>query len=261
MSSFKPPQLSSAVVKEYRGHRDGIWDIAVSSLGHPLIGTASADKTARVWGIDSGKCLLTYVGHSGSVNAISFHPTKDLALTASGDGTAHVWNAAALPESFAGGNGAGMGGISSDESAADSSEEGGDLTSANASSSNPFGAGNTAGGGGSSSRSTVVRQPVATLAGHQGVVISCQWLDNEIAVTASWDRVAHLYNVETGAMLQALAGHDAELTHVACHASQRLVATCSNDTTFRLWDFRETIHSVSVFQVGAQYLHIKIKYV
>ena len=40
-----------------------------------------------------------------------------------------------------------------------------------------------------------------------------------------------------------------ELTHVACHPTQRLVATCSMDSTFRLWDFRETIHSVSVFQV------------
>ena len=63
-------------------------------------------------------------------------------------------------------------------------------------------------------------------------------------------RTANLYNVESGALLQSLAGHDRELTHVACHPTQRLVATCSMDSTFRLWDFRETIHSVSVFQVG-----------
>jgi len=59
---------------------------------------------------------------------------------------------------------------------------------------------------------------------------------------------ANLYNVESGALMQSLAGHDRELTHVACHPTQRLVATCSMDSTFRLWDFRETIHSVSVFQ-------------
>ena len=61
--------------------------------------------------------------------------------------------------------------------------------------------------------------------------------------------MANLYNVETGALLQALVGHDSELTHVACHPTQRLVTTCSTDSTFRLWDFREAIHSVSVFQV------------
>ena len=66
-------------------------------------------------------------------------------------------------------------------------------------------------------------------------------------------RVANLYNVETGALLQALVGHDSELTHVACHPTQRLVTTCSTDSTFRLWDFREAIHSVSVFQVKTQF--------
>ena len=53
-------------------------DISVSRLGHPLIGTASADKTARIWGVDSGRCLTAYVGHTGSVNSIAFHPTQDL---------------------------------------------------------------------------------------------------------------------------------------------------------------------------------------
>lgn len=78
VSSFKPPTMSCMLVKEFRGHRDGIWDISVSRLGHPLIGTASADKTARIWGVDSGRCLTSYVGHAGSVNSIAFHPTQDL---------------------------------------------------------------------------------------------------------------------------------------------------------------------------------------
>lgn len=45
-----------------------------------------------------------------------------------------------------------------------------------------------------------------------------------------------------------MAGHDEELTHTAAHPTQRLVVTSSKDSTFRLWDFREAIHSVSVFQ-------------
>ena len=43
-------------------------------------------------------------------------------------------------------------------------------------------------------------------------------------------------------------GHDQELTHTSSHPTQRLVVTSSRDTTFRLWDFREPIHSVAVFQ-------------
>ncbi len=76
----------------------------------------------------------------------------------------------------------------------------------------------------------------------------CLLFDYLILDKFSLYRTANLYNVETGALLQTLAGHDRELTHVACHPTQRLVATCSMDSTFRLWDFRENIHSVSVFQ-------------
>ena len=45
------------------------------------------------------------------------------------------------------------------------------------------------------------------------------------------------------------SGHDQELTHVCAHPTQQLLVTSSNDTTFRLWDFRAPpIHSVNVFQ-------------
>lgn len=62
--------------------------------GQPIIGTASADRTACIFSIDSGRCLLQYTGHEGSVNSLKFHPTRDLVLTSSGDMTAHIWQAA-----------------------------------------------------------------------------------------------------------------------------------------------------------------------
>lgn len=61
------------------------------------------DHTACVWSVEWAKCLLQYTGHSGSVNSIRFHPGRDIALTSSGDNTAHVWQAAVnwdLPVSF-----------------------------------------------------------------------------------------------------------------------------------------------------------------
>lgn len=76
-------------------------------------------------------------------------------------------------------------------------------------------------------------------------------------ITASWDRTASLYDVETGELVQSLGGHDLELTHTSAHPVQRLVVTSSKDTTFRLWDFREPIHSVSVFQGHTEYVHLK----
>lgn len=60
--------------------------------------TLFTDYTAKVWCIESGKVLLQYYGHRGSINSIRFHPSSDLIITASGDQTAHIWKAL-LPSS------------------------------------------------------------------------------------------------------------------------------------------------------------------
>jgi len=81
------------------------------------------------------------------------------------------------------------------------------------------------------------------------VVVAADWLPgNDQIITASWDRSAILWDVETKEPIQSLTGHDHELTHVSAHPSQRLVVTASRDSTFRLWDFRDQITAVSVFQ-------------
>ncbi|KAA0704978.1 WD repeat-containing protein 37 [Triplophysa tibetana] len=95
-----------------------------------------------------------------------------------------------------------------------------------------------------------IRVATTTLKSHQGVVIAADWLvGGKQVVTASWDRAANLYDVETSELVHTLTGHDQELTHCCTHPTQRLVVTSSRDTTFRLWDFRDpSIHSVNVFQ-------------
>uniref|UniRef100_A0A3Q2XYJ9 WD repeat-containing protein 37 n=1 Tax=Hippocampus comes TaxID=109280 RepID=A0A3Q2XYJ9_HIPCM len=201
VSSFKATTGSRALChlqKEYVGHRDGIWDLSVTKTQPVVLGTASADHSALLWSIETGKCLLKYGGHAGSVNSIKFHPTEQMALTASGDQTAHIWRyMVQLP----------------------------------------------------------APQPKAPATEHlfffhQGVVITADWLvGGRQVVTASWDRAANLYEVETSELVHTLTGHDQELTHCCTHPTQRLVVTSSRDTTFRLWDFRDpSIHSVNVFQ-------------
>jgi len=226
VSSFKTGGVVSwCLTSEYRGHKDGIWDVGVNSLSGSgygnILGTASADRTARLWSVDTGKCLMRYSGHQGSVNSIEFHPSQELVITASGDMTAHVWNVsqAHITRGF------------SDTESGDSSDDG---LATNNVDSIP---------GGQQSQALVV------LSGHQGVVVSADWLSGgDQCVTASWDRTAALWDVSSQTMIQALTGHDMELTGAACHPSSRLVVSSSKDSTFRLWDFREAIHSVSVFQ-------------
>uniref|UniRef100_A0A668AMH2 WD repeat-containing protein 37 n=1 Tax=Myripristis murdjan TaxID=586833 RepID=A0A668AMH2_9TELE len=217
VSSFKATTSRAVcqLVREYVGHRDGIWDLSVTRSQPVVLGTASADHTAMLWSIETGKCLLKYMGHQGS---------------ASGDQTAHIWRYMVqlpTPQPVAD--------ISqapceddvdfSDKDEADCDAEGpNDCPS--------------------------VRTAATTLRSHQGVVIAADWLvGGKQVVTASWDRAANLYDVETSELVHSLTGHDQELTHCCTHPTQRLVVTSSRDTTFRLWDFRDpSIHSVNVFQ-------------
>lgn len=46
------------------------------------------------------------------------------------------------------------------------------------------------------------------LSGHMGVVVAADWLTGgDHVITASWDRTANLYDVETGDCLQILTGN------------------------------------------------------
>ncbi|XP_030204534.1 WD repeat-containing protein 37 isoform X2 [Gadus morhua] len=232
VSSFKATTGSRAIcqlLKEYVGHRDGIWDLGITRTQPVVLGTASADHSALLWSIETGKCVLRYAGHAGSVNSIKFHPTEQMALTASGDQTAHIWRymvqlPAPPPQPDAT--------ASCDDDPDLSDREDGDLD------------------GEGPGEVPTIRVATATLKSHQGVVIAADWLvGGRQVVTASWDRAANLYEVETSELVHTLTGHDQELTHCCTHPSQRLVVTSSRDTTFRLWDFRDpSIHSVNVFQ-------------
>ncbi|KAG1652951.1 WD repeat-containing protein 37 [Nymphon striatum] len=207
---------------------------SVGSEAGDLIDTGGNTKgskqkyhSARIWDSESGNCLIRYLGHSGSVNSIKFHPIQDLVLTASGDQTAHIWRVSTNPNEL---NRA----ISSEDELESSEKEEFGLEEADQN---------------LHDHSPVIRNSLLELQGHSGVLISADWLSSgDQVITASWDRTANLYDTQTGELLNMLVGHDEELTHVCAHPTQRLAVTSSKDTTFRLWDFREAIHSVSVFQ-------------
>ena len=52
-----------------------------------------------------------------------------------------------------------------------------------------------------------IRVSSTTLRSHQGVVIAADWLvGGKQVVTASWDRAANLYDVETSELVHSLTG-------------------------------------------------------
>lgn len=73
-----------------RGHTADIKAAAFSSDGKYLL-TGSADKTARLWDVETGKSIFTMRGHSSPITHVAFRDNK-YALTASEDYTVRTWN-------------------------------------------------------------------------------------------------------------------------------------------------------------------------
>eukprot|EP00931_Biecheleriopsis_adriatica_P062146 TRINITY_DN37420_c0_g1_i1.p1 TRINITY_DN37420_c0_g1~~TRINITY_DN37420_c0_g1_i1.p1 ORF type:complete len:582 (-),score=150.69 TRINITY_DN37420_c0_g1_i1:85-1602(-) len=56
------------------------------------VATASIDHTARLWNIETGDCLVSFLGHEDQVMSVGFSADGQKLATASTDGTAKLWN-------------------------------------------------------------------------------------------------------------------------------------------------------------------------
>ena len=71
------------------GHTDSIYSLEILSSENVLSG--SADQTIKLWSIDSGECLRTYVGHLSTVLCLRTL-TEDRITSGSSDWTIKIWN-------------------------------------------------------------------------------------------------------------------------------------------------------------------------
>ncbi|CDQ91723.1 unnamed protein product, partial [Oncorhynchus mykiss] len=53
--------------------------------------TASADKTARLWDVQSGVCLQVLEGHTDEIFSSAFNYEGDTIITGSKDNTCRIW--------------------------------------------------------------------------------------------------------------------------------------------------------------------------
>ncbi|VDD82106.1 unnamed protein product [Mesocestoides corti] len=252
-------------IHSFTGHRDGIWEV---TCFRNLVATASADATVRVWNNSKfANCLLVYSGHSGSVNSVRFRERGNLMLTCSGDGTAHLIH---LPPVFFEDAAQHPSACQPPQGACADLETGNqlDATSGGIDTDAPI--------DGSLHTPVLLRDPSAVFqsaslfpseVSPSGVICEgSSSLDSlplaaadflsgrDQLVTASWDRLGRLYDLNTGQEIQSLAGHDHELTDVRCCRDSNLpvVVTSARDSTFRVWDFRQPRLEVHVQQAHSR---------
>lgn len=76
---------------EARAHAGAITEVRFSGDSRLLV-SASADRTARVWAVETGKSI-ELAGHNGFVMSAGFSPDNRYVVTASADKTIAVWDA------------------------------------------------------------------------------------------------------------------------------------------------------------------------
>ena len=80
-------------------------------------------------------------------------------------------------------------------------------------------------------------KPLATLEGHTAAVLSAAFSpDGSRVITASWDNTARLWEVASGKSLATFEGHTGAVLSAIFSADGARLVTASGDNTARLWD-------------------------
>jgi WD40 repeat protein len=198
------------------GHGDSVVFGAFSPDGNRVL-TVSADGTARIWDAKITGDVLTLEGHRDSVWTFDFNRDDSRELTASDDHTVRMWDSTNFGEQ------------------ADVFEFGDSVNSAVFS---PDGKSFAAGlDDGSAVIVYLGTRRRLKLTGHSARVNCVSFnKDQHYILTASDDRTARLWDVESGKMIQVFEGHTANVNTAVFSHDGGLVLTASDDKTMRIWD-------------------------
>jgi len=197
-------------------HTDSVLAACFSPDGRRLV-SGSADRTVRVWDVETGKVLATFP-HDEIVGCVALN-REGLLATAAHDAAVRLWDLS---------SGVPKGAIRNLDARLNSmcfSPDGKRLFTATHD-------GTVQSWDASSQRS------IRTFA-HQLELVSSVSVSPDGKLLAAGGKVSHsilLWDTETGLPLEALTGHESPVRCVQFSASGRLLASASDDQSVRLWD-------------------------
>lgn len=200
---------------------DNIGPVAYSPDGVYLL-VGSADKTARLLDVHTGKELSRFIGHTDTVSCLAFSPNGKYVVTGSADKTARLWEAQTGKEiqQFLG---------HTDEIASIVFS--------------PDGRYLLTGSSDNTARLWDVEtgQEVREFIGHTDKVRSVAFSpDGKQIFTGSWDKTTRMWDTVTGQELRRFMGPSRQVYRVVLSGDGKTLAAGSNDSTIWLWDVQSS---------------------
>jgi WD40 repeat protein len=215
------------------------------------LGSASADKTAKLWDAETGKFEGTLKGHSDEVNFLEFSPNGKQVITCSQDNDAMVWDAQtgelihklsghtnAVHKASFSPSGKLIASVSADSSVRLWNAEKGTFLFSLKGHNGPVGDSNfsadgytifTLGWDGTAKAWDISGE-------HAGLVNQVLFSQTGKLATAGSDGTAKLWDPVSGNVLQILSGHQQSVQAVAFTSDGTRLATASLDHSVRIWD-------------------------
>ncbi|CAM6099642.1 unnamed protein product [Calypogeia fissa] len=209
--------LDGAKLRTFEGHLDRLARVAFHPSG-AYLGTASFDKTWRLWDVSTGIELLLQEGHSRAVYGIAFQQDGALAASCGLDGLSRVWDLRTGKSVLA------LEGHVKPVLGIDFSPNGYHLAT------------------GSEDHTCRIwdlrkKKCLYIIPAHSSIISQVKFEPSEgyFLATGSYDSTTRIWSGKDFKAVKTLAGHEGKIMGVDVMADGQYIATVSYDRTIKLW--------------------------
>ncbi|HUT52533.1 MAG TPA: serine/threonine-protein kinase [bacterium] len=198
------------------GHQDRISALCFSPEGNFLL-SGSWDGSMKLWALETGECVRTFVGQDDWVTSIAYASDGQLIFSASGD-SVKVWDAKS-------------GQISRILAKHDAQ-----VTCIAVS---PLGNRVLSGSVDQTMKlwDTGRGECIKTFAGHSDWITAVDFSpDGRYILSASWDKTLRLWTLDSGECMRTFSGHEEEINWAGFDPDSRYILSASKDNTLKLWN-------------------------
>ncbi|PCD20333.1 hypothetical protein AU210_016200 [Fusarium oxysporum f. sp. radicis-cucumerinum] len=182
------------------------------------VASGSADKTIRIWNVETGECERVLKGHNKDVSSVVFSYDSKKVASGSNDKTIRIWNAETGEcERVLEGHSDWVDSVVFSHDSKKVASASGDKTIR--------------------IWNTETGKCEQELKGHSDKVNSVVFSrDSKKVASASWDKTIRIWDTQTGECERVLEGHSSSVSSVIFSYDSKKVASGSHDETIRIWD-------------------------